>query len=70
MLDIYNEIRALVYRRGTSLTKMLADLRAKGIKVAEQKNFAYKCRQRTIKFEEVQQILDYLGYELIIKEKQ
>lgn len=70
MLDIYNEIRALVYRRGTSLTKMLADLRAKGIKVAEQKNFAYKCRKCTIKFEEVQQILDYLGYELIIKEKQ
>lgn len=69
MLDIYNEIRALVYKKGTSLTKMLDELRVKGVSVTEQKNFAYKCRKHTLKFEEVQQILDYLGYELSIKEK-
>ena len=31
--------------------------------------FWAKFKNKTIKFEEVQQILDYLGYELVIKEK-
>ncbi len=69
MLNIYNEIRLLVYKQGTSLTKMLGELKSKGVKVPVQKNFAYKCKNKTIRFEEVQQILDYLGYELVIKEK-
>lgn len=69
MLNIHDEIRILVYRKGTSLTKMLNEIRNKGIKVPVQNNFAAKCKKGTIKFEEVQQILDYLGYELVIKEK-
>lgn len=69
MLNIYDEIRILVYRKGTSLTKMLNEIRNKGIKVPVQNNFSTKCKKGTIKFEEVQQILDYLGYELVIKEK-
>lgn len=69
MLNIHKEIKNLVYDRGTTITKTLNSLREKGIKVPVQNNFSTKCKKGTIKFEEVQQILDYLGYELVIKEK-
>lgn len=69
MLNIHKEIKMLAYDHGISITKILNTLRARGVRVPMQNNFAAKCRQGNIRFDEVQQILDYLGYKLVIEEK-
>jgi len=69
MLNIHKEIKDLVYERGTSITKILNALRADGINVPAQNNFAAKCKRGTIRFDDIQHILDRLGYKLEIVEK-
>ena len=69
MLNIHKEIKNLAYDRGTTITAILNNLREQGINVPLQNNFSAKCKQGSIRFREVQAILDYLGYKLKIEEK-
>lgn len=69
MLDIRIELKALIGRKYTSMNKVVRALRDAGIFTTGPSNISAKIKNKTIKFEEVQQILDYLGYELVIKEK-
>lgn len=69
MLDIRIELKSLIGRKITSMNKVVNALRDAGIFTTGPSNISAKLKNKTIKFEEVQQILDYLGYELVIKEK-
>ena len=70
MIDIYEEVRILLLRKGLSMRKVAAILREKGLtKIPKEGGLSNKFNKKTIRFNEVQCILDFLGYELVIKEK-
>ena len=52
------------------MRKLASNLKAEGYEnIPVAGGLSNKFNKKTIRFEEVQQILDYLGYELIIKKK-
>lgn len=51
------------------MNKILASLRDDGIITTSASNMSTKIKNHTIKFDEVQHILDRLGYKLQIVEK-
>ncbi len=69
MLNIYEEVRILLLRKGLSMRKLAKELIDSGYKVPKAGGLSNKFNHGTIRFEEVQQIIDYLGYELVIREK-
>ena len=69
MIDIYEEIRIILLRKGLSVRKLARLIEALGHKMPKESGLSNKFKNKAIKFEEVQLILDYLGYELTIKEK-
>lgn len=69
MLNIYEEVRILLLKKGLSMRKLASELSALGYKVPKGGGLSNKFNYNTIRFSEVQQIIDYLGYELVIKEK-
>lgn len=70
MLNIYEEVRILLWRHNLSMRKIATKLIELGIKVPAKSGLSNKFNNKTIRFDEVQHILDYLGYEIVIKEKQ
>lgn len=69
MLNIKEEIQVLLLRQGLSMRKMLKRMEEAGYKKIEIGSFSTMLSRKTIKFEKVQEILDFLGYELEIKQK-
>lgn len=69
MLDIRQEIQILLLRRGLSMRKMLSRMNKAGLGNIYPSSFSRMLLEKTIRFELVQEILDYLGYELIIRPK-
>ena len=70
MLDIKQEIQVLLLRRGLSMRKIVKKMNEAKMTKIQASSLSRMLTEKTIKFELVQVILDYLGYELIIKEKQ
>lgn len=70
MINIYEEVKILLWRNNLSMRKLAAKLRELGMNIPANSGLSNKFNNKTIRFNEVQDILDYLGYELIIKEKQ
>lgn len=63
-MDIKNEIKALIAKRGMTLKQVCQILSEKTGKSYSGNNITNKLRRKTIKFEEVQLIFEILGYEL------
>ena len=70
MINIHEEVKILLWRNNLSMRKLAIKLRELGINVPANSGLSNKFNNKTIRFDEVQNILDYLGYEIIIKEKQ
>lgn len=70
MLNIYEEVRILLLRKGLSMRKIAAKLLEQGYKVPVKNGLSNSFKQKRVKFQTVQEVLDFLGYELVIKEKQ
>lgn len=70
MLDIKEEIKVLLLRSGLSMRKIIKRMNDSGITKIQVSSLSRMLKERTIKFELVQQVLDYLGYEIIIRKKQ
>lgn len=70
MIDIKQEIQVLLLRRGLSMSKMTRNLQQEGILNINIASLSRMLTTKTVKFETIQQILDYLGYEIDIKPKQ
>lgn len=70
MLDIKEEIQVLLLRNGLSMRKIIKRMNDTRLTKIQASSLSRMLKEKTIKFELIQQILDYLGYELIIKKKQ
>ncbi|MBQ2612249.1 hypothetical protein IJF81_07665 [bacterium] len=51
------------------MRKLAMQLRSLGYHIPKDGGLSNKFNSKTIRYDEVQNILDYLGYELIIREK-
>ena len=69
MIDIKQEIQVILLRNGMSMSKLTRKLQNEGISNINIASLSRMLMTKTIKFETVQQILDYLGYEIDIKKK-
>lgn len=69
MIDIKQEIQILLLKQGLSMSKMTKFMQNDGILNVNVASLSRMLTTKTIKFETVQQILDYLGYEIEIKSK-
>lgn len=70
MLDIKQEIGILLLKcGGISMRKLIKKMSEAGYKIPQSSQMSTQLKNKRIRFETVQEILDYLGYEIIIKEK-
>jgi len=69
MLNIQEEIKIALLRKGLSMRKVSVLLREKGYKFPVSSGLSAQLSKKRIRFEDVQVLLDYLGYELVIREK-
>lgn len=69
MLNIREEITIYLQRSGLSMRKITKILRDKGLDIPKESGLSVQLKNKRVRFETVQQILDYLGYEIVIKEK-
>ena len=69
MIDIKQEIQILLLKNCLSMRNMAEILRQKGINVPKASGLSYRFNQKRVLFETVQEILDYLGYEIKIVKK-
>lgn len=66
-MNIRNEIKALIAKRGTTLKKVCEELAKRTGKSYCGNNLTNKFRRKTIKFEEVQLILEILDCKFVIE---
>ncbi len=69
MMDIYEEVRILLLRKGLSMRKLALKMKDVGYNVPVAGGLSDSFSKKRIKFQTVQEILDFLGYELVIREK-
>lgn len=67
-MDVKNEIKSLIAKRGMTLKQVWKILSEKTGKIYSGNNITNKLRRKTIKFEEVQMIFEILGYKIEYKE--
>ncbi len=70
MLNIYEEIKIILLRKGLSLRKLASKMQEQGYDVPVPDAISAPFRRKRVRFEMVQEILDFLGYEIVIREKQ
>ena len=63
-MDIRNEIKAIIAQNGTTLKKVCEKLSQNSGKQILGNNITNKLRRKTIKFEEIQDILEVLDYHI------
>ena len=69
IMDIKQEIQVLLLRQGMSMSKLTRLMKQNKINNINITSLSRMLTTKTIKFETVQEILDFLGYELVIKKK-
>ena len=69
MLNIKEEIQVLLLRKGLSMSKMTRNMKKEGLSNINVASLSRMLSTKTVKFETIQLILDYLGYELSIVPK-
>jgi len=68
-MNIREELKHILIKKDTSMSKLVSQLNQNGLTIGSVQNFSNKLRNKTIRFNDVDKILDYLGYEIIIAEK-
>jgi len=66
-LDVKNEIKSLIAKRGMTLKQVCEIMSEKTGQTYSGNNITNKLRRNTIKFSEVQMIFEILGYKLEYK---
>lgn len=70
MIDIKQEIGILLLKSGgLSMRKLIARMKNDGYDVPQSGQMSTQLKNKRIRFQTIQEILDYLGYELVIREK-
>lgn len=71
MLGIKNEIKSLLAKEGHTITSIVRLLNAKHDKEDSSQNLNNKLSKETIRYNEVKEIADILGYDLVwVKRKE
>ncbi len=70
MLNIKEEIQILLLKKGLSMRKLIKRMENENLEIPTIGSFSRMLSRKTIRFEKVQEILDFLGYELEIKAKE
>ena len=68
-MAIQEDIKALLAKKAMTMTK-LAELLTKNGKKYTVQSISKKLSNKTVKFEEIRNFLDIIGYEIEYKEKQ
>lgn len=66
MIDIKEEIQIILLKKKLSLRKLVGQMNKEGHQLGSVQNLSNKLSKKTIRFEEVQEILDFLGCEINI----
>lgn len=70
MIDIKQELEILLVRSGVrSMRKLLQLMTDAGYNIPKPSTISAQLNKKRIRFETIQEILDYLGYEILIKKK-
>ena len=69
MLNIKEEIGICLLKKGLSMRKIIKILKDKGLNIPCSSALSVQLNKKRVRFETVQEILDYLGYQLVIQEK-
>lgn len=70
MLDIKQEIEILLLKSGRlSMRRLITKMNDEKYDIPKSSTMSAQLNKKRIRFETVQQILDFLGYELVIREK-
>lgn len=67
--NIRNLIKSITQLEGKTLTRLKVDINHKYNKSDTLENLTNKLRNGTVKFSEILEIFDILGYDVIIKKK-
>ncbi len=68
-MDIRQELKILLVKNGTSMRKVILATRNCGYDIPNESTVSAELINNRIRFQTVSDILDYLGYELVIREK-
>ena len=69
MIDIRQALKILLVTERTSMRKLVAEYRGKDYDIPNESTLSAELINNRIRFSTVQDILDILGYELIISKK-
>jgi hypothetical protein len=68
-MNIKEEIQVLLVRKGLSMRKLINKMNEQGYNIGSIQNLTNKFNKNTIRFNEAEKMLDFLGYEFEIKTK-
>lgn len=63
-MNVRDEVKSLIAKKGTTLTKVCSKIQSKNNKKFALNSIINKFARKTIKFEEVQLIVNELGYKI------
>lgn len=71
MLDIKQEIGIVLLKSGgLSMRKLISLMKSAGYNIPQFGTMSTQLKNKRIRFQTVQEIFEYLGYELVVREKQ
>lgn len=70
IMNIREEIKVLIVREGTSMRRIVNSNLSNGYDIPNESTLSYEFKNNRVRFSTVQDILEILGYELVIKKKQ
>ena len=68
-MDVRAEIKSYIVREGLTISEVLEKLREKKGWSSSLSNFSDKLRRETIRYREVKELAELLGYEIVWKKK-
>lgn len=68
-INISEEIKILAIRNGLTISELVNKLNESGLPVGSRQNLYKKFSRQSLRFNEIQDILDFLGYKIEIKRK-
>jgi len=68
-MDMREELKILLIRRGLTMHKLVQLTRGKGYDIPKESTISASLKNKRIRYQTVADILDYLGYEFVIREK-
>jgi len=68
-MDIKEEIKIILLKKKISMRSLVGQMNIAGFEVGSVQNLSNKFRNETIRFNEVEDILNYLGFEFKIVPK-